>query len=244
MKKYFGLALLLITILTACTKENELFKTAAPADYFPLQTGKYITYNLDSTIFISFGTKDTVIKYQVKDSVEAKITDNLGRPAYRIVRYIRKDASQAWAANNTFMATATGTTVEFVENNLRFVKLISPIKEDVTWNGNTYLTIDPYPSYTFSSDFMGDWSYTYKNVNAPLAVGTFNLDSTLTVEETDYTFADPKTPGTQYAERTYSIEKYAKRIGLVYKEFLHWEYQGNTKSYKGFGVKLTMINHN
>lgn len=244
MKKYFGLALLLITIVTACTKENELFKTASPGDYFPLQTGKFITYNLDSTVFINFGTKDTVIKYQVKDTVEAKITDNLGRAAYRIVRYIRKDPSQAWAPNNTFMATLTTSSIEFVENNLRFVKLISPIKEDVTWNGNTYLTIDPYPAYTFSSDFMGDWTYTYKNVNAPLAVGTFNLDSTVTVEETDYTFADPKVAGTQYAERTYSIEKYAKRIGLVYKEFLHWEYQGNTKSYKGFGVKLTMIAHN
>ena len=244
MKKYAGVALLLITLLTACTKENELFKTASPNDYFPLQVGKYISYNLDSTVFISFGTKDTVIKYQVKDSVETKITDNQGRPAYRIVRYIRKDAFQPWAPSNTFMATSTGKTIEFVENNLRFVKLISPIKEDVTWNGNQYLTIDPYPAYTFSSDFMGDWEYTYKDVDAPLTVGTFNLDSTLTVTEIDYSFANPQTPGTQYAERTYSIEKYAKRIGLVYKEFLHWEYQGNTKSYKGFGIKLTMIDHN
>jgi hypothetical protein len=244
MNKYFGLALLLISLLTACTKENELFKTASPGDYFPLQTGKYITYNLDSTVFISFGTRDTVIKYQVKDSVETKITDNLGRPAYRIVRYIRKNASQAWSPSNTFMATATGTTIEFIENNLRFVKLISPVKEDVTWNGNTYLTIDPYPSYAFSSDFMGGWEYTYKNVNSRITVGTFNLDSTITVTEIDYTFANPQIAGTQYAEKTYSIEKYAKRIGLVYKEFLHWEYQGNTKSYKGFGVKLTMIDHN
>ena len=96
MKKYFVPALLIITFLTACNKQNELFTTASLNDYFPLQVGKYITYNLDSTVYINFGQKDTVIKYQVKDSIETHITDNLGRQAYRIVRYIRKDASQAW----------------------------------------------------------------------------------------------------------------------------------------------------
>ena len=84
---------LLITLLTACNKQNELFTTASLSDYFPLQVGKYITYNLDSTVYINFGQKDTVVKYQVKDSIDAQITDNIGRPAYRIVRYIPKDAT-------------------------------------------------------------------------------------------------------------------------------------------------------
>lgn len=244
MKKYFGLALLLIILLTACNKQNELYTTAPLSDYFPLQVGKYITYNLDSTVFIHFGTKDTIIKYQVKDSIETKITDNLGRPSYRIVRYLRKDPSQAWSASNTFMATPTPNTIEFIENNLRFVKLILPIKENNTWNGNQYLTSDPYPAFAFANDFMAGWVYTYQQINAPLTVGTYNLNNTLTVTEIDYSFGNPQIAGTQYAERTYSIEKYAKTIGLVYKEFLHWEYQANTNSYKGFGVKLTLADHN
>jgi len=84
---------LLITLLTACNKQNELFTTTSLSDYFPLQVGKYITYNLDSTVYINFGQKDTVVKYQVKDSIDAQITDNIGRPAYCIERYIRKDAT-------------------------------------------------------------------------------------------------------------------------------------------------------
>jgi hypothetical protein len=30
---------------------------------------------------------------KVKDSIDAQITDNIGRPAYCIERYIRKDAT-------------------------------------------------------------------------------------------------------------------------------------------------------
>ncbi|MFM6923925.1 MAG: hypothetical protein ACKOU7_00355, partial [Ferruginibacter sp.] len=87
--------LLLMTILTvlaftSCKKSTEVLDVPSVNDYSPFVVGKYITYALDSTVLINFGTKDTVIKYQVKHQVDALITDNLGRPAYRIIRYIRK----------------------------------------------------------------------------------------------------------------------------------------------------------
>ena len=58
---------------------------------------------------------------------------------------------------------------------------------------------------------------------------------------------DPQNPSTFYAERTYAVEKYGKGIGLIYKEFLHWEFQGSQSSspgFIGFGIKLTIIDHN
>ena len=246
MKKYYGLALLLITLLTACTKENELFKTASLSDYFPLKVGKYINYNLDSTVYISFGQKDTIIKYQVKDSVENQITDNLGRPAFRIVRYIRKNATQPWTASNTFMATATTTTIEFVENNLRFQKLKLPVKDGFSWKGNSF--IDTY-SLNSTTKYLDDWDYTYDSVNVPLAIGGIQFANTLKVDQRDeFLGQDPKIPGTQYAEKNYSVEKYAKGVGLVYKEFLHWEYQGSQPGrpafYAGYGVKLIVTGYN
>ena len=61
--------------------------------------------------------------------MDAQITDNLGRPAYRIIRYIRKNPHRSWTANNTFMAVPTDNSIEYVENNLRFLKLKLPIKE-------------------------------------------------------------------------------------------------------------------
>lgn len=246
MKKYSFLVLLLITLLTACNKQNELLTPVPLTEYFPLKVGKYITYNLDSTVYINFGQKDTVIKYQVKDSIENQVTDNLGRPAYRIVRYIRKNAAQPWIANNTFMAIPTATTMEFVENNLRFQKLKWPVREGESWKGNTF--IDTY-SLNSNTKYLDDWDYTYVDVDAPLLLGSFQLNNTLTVEQRDeFLGQDPKLPGTQYAEKNYSVEIYAKNIGLVYKEFLHWEFQGAQPGrqafYSGYGVKLTMTGHN
>ena len=245
MKKYFGLALLITLLFTSCTKQNELYSTASLSDYFSLQVGKYITYNLDSTVFINFGQKDTIIKYQVKDSVETKITDNLGRPALRIVRYMRKNAGQQWISSNAFMAVATSTSIEFVENNLRFIKLVSPIKQEYKWKGNKY--IDTY-SLNSTTKYLDDWDYTYDSVDVPITLGGIMLSNTIKVNQRDeFLGKDPKLPNTQYAERNYSVEKYAKNIGLVYKEFLHWEYQGTqsgSPGYTGYGVKLTMTGHN
>ena len=245
MKKYSYLALLLLVLLSACDKQNQLYNTAPISDYFPLETGKYITYNLDSTVYINFGQKDTVIKYLIKDSIETQITDNLGRPAYRIVRYIRKNTAQAWTPSNTFMAVSASGTLEYVEDNLRFQKLKLPIKNGYTWKGNSY-----FDTYSLNSNykFFDDWNYTYDSVGSPLTLGTFHFDNSLKVNQRDETLGqDPKLSTTQFAEKNYSIEKYAKNIGLVYKEFLHWDFQGSQSSspgYTGYGVKLTMTGHN
>src|SRR5665213_1018772 len=140
-------------LMISCKKENEIFTSESVNDYYPLQVGKYITYNLDSTIYLAFGARDTIVSYQAQDRVDAQITDNLGRPAYRIIRYIRKDSSEDWVPNNTFMAISTFNSLEYVENNLRFLKLEVPIKQDFSWKGNSYID-----TYSLNSDqqFLDD----------------------------------------------------------------------------------------
>jgi hypothetical protein len=57
------------------------------------------------------------------------------------------------------------------------------------------------------------------------------------------TISDPKA----FGSRTFSIDKYAKNLGLVYQELILWEYQpnhGGTPFRVGFGVKRSMIDHN
>lgn len=244
MKKYFYPVLILATgiLFNACKKQNDSFSSDSLKDFYPLAVGKYVTYNLDSTIFINFGAKDTVRKYQVQDRVDAQISDNIGRPAFRILRFIRKDATQSWSPNNTFMAVVTDNTVEYVENNLRFQKLKIPFKEGFSWKGNSFID-----TYSLNSDvkYLDDWAYTYDSLNAKIKLGNLTVDSTVKVLERDeFLGQDPRIPGTQYAEKNYSVEKYGKGIGLIFREFIHWEYQGGTRSYTGYGVKLIMIDHN
>ena len=246
MAKYVVGLLFISYLLSSCKKESEKFASAEVTDYYPLEIGKYITYDLDSTVYyINFNQQASVVHYQVQDKVDAQITDNLGRPAYRIQRYIRKDSSQPWVPNNTFMVVPTSTSIEFIENNLRYIKLQLPIRQDFSWKGNSYID-----TYTNDPDvrYLEDWDYIYDSVNVPITVNAINFDSSIKVFERDeFLGQDPSIPGTQYAEKNYSVEKYARGIGLIYREFVHWEYQGVTSQspgYTGYGVTLSIVDHN
>ena len=58
---------------------------------------------------------------------------------------------------------------------------------------------------------------------------------------------DPFSTDLPFGSKSYSMEKYAKGIGLVFQEFKLYEYQPPTSprpGFKGFGVKRTIIDHN
>lgn len=246
MSKYFISSFLMVLLFASCKKQSETFTTPSVTDYYPMQEGKYITYNLDSTLFINFGQTKTVIRYQAQDRVDAQITDNLGRPSFRIIRFQRKNDSQPWVASNTFMVTPTENSLEYSENNLRFIKLRLPIVPDFSWKGNKY--IDTY-SGNIDVRYLDDWDYSYDSVGMPLTINTLSIDSAIKVLERDeFLGQDPSIEGTQYAEKNYSVEKYGKGIGLIYREFLHWEYQGPQPGkpgyYTGYGVRMSIIDHN
>jgi hypothetical protein len=179
----------------------------------------------------------------VKHVVDAAITDNIGRPAYRIIRYIRKTAADTWMPDNTFMAINTGKSLEFVENNLRYLKLQQPITNSFSWKGNTY--IDTYTQYS-NLRYLNGWDYTYDSVGTALQIGDYNFENTLKVSQRDEVIGIPSDPAS-YSEINYGAENYAKGLGLVYRKFLHVEYQPPTSGpgYKvGYGVTYTIIDHN
>ena len=239
----FLLSVILVIFLTACKKADD-FQLPKLADYYPLQVGKYITYNLDSTVYLYFGAKDTVISYQVKHVIDAQVNDNLGRPGYRIIRYIRKNSAGSWQPDNTFYAVPTENTIEFIENNFRYIKMKEPLRDGFSWKGNSY--IDTY-SLNSTVKYLDDWDYTYDSLNLPSKIGALMIDSTVKVIQRDETIGNPA-DANSYSERNIGQEKYAKGIGLVYRVFSHLEYQPPTPGrggYKqGYGVKLTMIDHN
>lgn len=245
MKKNQGLIYILLTLfaLQSCSKQDEGIKTAALSTYFPTQVGKYITYRLDSVVFLSFGTSAVTRSYEVKYLTEAEITDNLGRKAFRIIRFIRPDTASAWASDASFMAVNDSSSAEFIENNLRFIKLVLPIKNGLSWKGNTY--IDTY-SLNSTVRYLDDWDYTYDSVGKPLTIGDFFFDNTLKVHQRDEVIGDPEDP-LSYSEINVGIEKYAAGIGMVYRRFFHSEYQpggGGFFAEGSYGVTYTIIDHN
>jgi hypothetical protein len=256
MKKrylYFLLALSVAVILDSCKKQTGTIATSALLDYMPLQPGKYIHYRLDSTRYVNFGQNDTVISYDAKDVVDEQITDNEGRPSYRVIRYLRDIASvdsADYSPSMTYMVTPTRNVIEVSEENLRFQKLKLPVTEGFSWRGNTYLPTSPfYDVYQFGNDQDIDlWDYTYQNVDQSAEINGNVYDSTVTVLQ----IADSSNVPIEFpdglAYKNYWVEQYAKNVGMIYKEVAMWEYQppnaGNPGYISGFGIKMSIIDHN
>jgi hypothetical protein len=183
--------------------------------------------------------------------VEGEVTDNMGRPGWRIVRYLRalNSTNEAdWRAMLTYQVIPSGSNLEVNEANFRYIKLVTPVNNGRTWQGNGYLPDNLYQDlFEFSNDEdIQTWQFTYQDVGTAATYNNKNYDSTLTVVQ----IADSTNLPLEFgrpASKTYWVEKYAKNIGLVYKEVEIWEYQPPTSvpGYRhGFGLKMTIIDHN
>jgi hypothetical protein len=218
----------LLVLLASCSEKKIDLDSPPLADYFPLQVGKYITYRCDSTVLTQFGADTTKRYYRVRDKVDAEITDALGRKAYRILRTITDSAGKApYQNNNTFMAVPDGVDwVENVENNLRFMKLRFPIREGFEWPGNSFIDAS---SVNSKVRYLEGWNYVYQNVGMPFTVLGKTYDNTITIVQRDEEFPEgPFSPTQPYKQWDYSVEVYAKGIGLIYKNFDHRVWQGPT----------------
>jgi hypothetical protein len=244
-------------IIFSCGK-TEVLKTESLNDYMPLVVGKYITYRVDSTVFAAFGRTTEIHRYQEKDVVDAQVTDNLGRPSYRVFRYLRDSAgTQPWQPIGSFLVTQTSDHVEVIDDNQRVMKLHLPIRDGYSWKGNSFLAADPYGSiYTFSNDDnMSEWDFFYDGEmqdSASLQGKTYHDLRTVAQDDEYYEFplGDPH----PFISKSFGVEKYSKTIGMVYRDLELWEQQPNPSGtapnitydpYRiGFGIKMWMIDHN
>ena len=240
----FWVAILLFVFITSCKKESESLTLTSISELYPLAVGKTFTYRLDSTITINFGAALATRSYLAKDSIESTFFDAQNRKNFRIFRYLRDTlATQPWKFTATYFATITENSVEFVDNNLRYVTLVNPVSENTFWKGNVYInTILPSSYY-----FLDNWDYQYRNLNQSFATKKGIIQNTFTVLQQNTQI--PASFNTAvYNEKSYSVEVYAKGIGLIYKEFLHYTWQPTPVPAKyqddSYGVKLNLISYN
>ncbi|TVR77077.1 MAG: hypothetical protein EA412_12375 [Chitinophagaceae bacterium] len=190
----------------SCDREDD-FKPDFKRAYMPLEVGYYVIYDVDSITYDDFFSPPRVdtATYQLKEYIESSFEDLEGRLSFRIERHRRPNENAAWEVKNVWFATEDDTRVERVEDNIRFIKLIFPPREGESWAGHQYVQT------TEELAFMADWEYQYENVDMPFELNGHFFDSTLTVHQRDRDIL---------IEKVYAKEKYAKNVGLIYKEWL------------------------
>lgn len=161
-------------------------------------------YDVDSTYYDDFSHDTLNYKFRIKEKFEENYIDNQGRNAIKIIRYIKKYNplisydNIAWTIKDVWSCIKTKTTYEVVEENVRLIKLIFPVKVDDYWNGNAQNTI-------------GEWNYKYKYIDNSETINGSFFEKVLFVEQKDDKLKN-------VIHRQYYIEKYAKNIGLIYRE--------------------------
>lgn len=234
-------ATLLTLVYVSCKKADEVPAPLGPtSEYFPLERGKYVIYNVDSTRWDD--TFCVVVKraYQIMHTVADTFTDDKGRLSYRINTRIRRKVTDPWVVQDVIYATNTGANLEVVYANLRFIKLAFPIVHGYAWKGNSLIPSDD-PDFAY----FGNWDYTYNKVNELYSTGEVEYKNTVEVSHVDKATNSPDVFPNAPASRTFSREVYASGVGMVFREYIHWTYDPQTtKCRKGTGVVMRAVDHN
>ena len=211
MKYFWALLLISITIIfyNSCgTKLDPYSNDFSGSEYFPLEIGNTWIYEIDSIVYDNKGTKIDTIKHIVKEFISETFEDNSGNTNYLIERYNK--SATGWDISNVWAAYKNNKQAVRKEDNLIFIKMVFPVKKDVDWDGNAYFdsenTIisiagEPIKMYEY-------WNYKYISTGTTEDIGANQYNDVATVEQVNYENS---------IEKRYSIEKYAKGTGLIYK---------------------------
>lgn len=205
MREITAVLLLFTLYLTGCKKDEPVPHVNLGYSYFPLETGRWIIYDVDSIDYNAFTQKVDTFKFQIKEIQESWFTDASGEPAMRIERWYRKNTSDAWIIKDVWAANRTTTTAERVEEDMRIVKLAFPVKNKSRWDGN-------------AKNINDEMMYKYDNVHLPDTINAMHFDSAAFVLQQ----AD-----SNLIEKKYSLEVYAAKVGLIYKRFYELNSTGN-----------------
>jgi len=231
MKKIPLSFLVLVLLFVSCKKETETVTFDFGYNYFPDDSGTYVIYKVDSVLYNNFdplNLKRTSSHY-LKEIITEQFIDNLGRRAKKVERFVTDSLNHSWVPHNVWYIVKNTTNAERVEDNIRYIKVTFPVSVGNIWRGNKYNELNhfPYTDLKFTATNF-DWNYEVKQVNQNYTFGSIITDSTMTVLQVN---------DSSNVQKVYSVEKYAKNIGMVYKELWRLDAQlVNNQTYENNAV--------
>src|ERR1051325_5894407 len=106
------MAFAVAAILFCSCNKTEPFTIDYKYDYYPVEIGHYVIYDVDSIVFNDFTQQSDTFHYQKKNVIDSSFIDNSGREAHKLIRYQRKDSSQGWTLTDVWYVVRTQNTLE------------------------------------------------------------------------------------------------------------------------------------
>jgi hypothetical protein len=216
-RNYLFIAILLPVVFSCNKKVAQDEVPSLGYEYFPLITGKSYIYQVDSLGYDNNSGSTTIdtLTYYYKIQMGDAFTDGAGMTSYFIQRYFADSLNGPWNEVNTWTALRTNERAEQVEENIRYVKLIFPVTEIKSWDGNMMnsLGFERYRVVAFQQPFL-------------------QFDNTIAIQQRNDSNA---------IEVIRKQERYAAGIGLVYlkRDSINTQISGS----RGYRYQLTLISH-
>jgi len=212
MKNQILLVLTLLGLVACNQHEVEEVAIDYGYDYFPVEPGRAYYYEVDSLVFdpvvggIAIDSSRTYIREVVADT----LIDNTGAVLYRLERYERTSDTLPWDIRRVYTLQKTDRQAFRTEDNLRFIKLTFPARIGEKWDGHVFFDDDTEVIIGSETlQMFKDWSYEVIGQEEFAEVGTLSFEDVLTVRNAD---------SENLIEYRFAEEKYARGIGLIYRE--------------------------
>ncbi len=186
----------LILIINFSCDPEEYSEVKSYQDYFPIEIQKEKKFLVTNIIHNSFG-KDTS-SYYLKEIITESFIDLEGDTAYRIQRYWRTDTTQTYEIKDVWVVKKSENSIQQLEENIRFTKLIFPINKNSFWNGNAF-------------NNLGYQEYSVQSIHTDFNLNDLTFDSCVSINQ------NYKSNLLEYEN---SQEIYSLGLGLVYKEVI------------------------
>ncbi len=236
-----------LVLQVSCEDTKEDFQLDSLGyNYYPLEVGNYWIYQVDSVEYIDLGAiKDTSRSY-VREEIVEEFVDQVGDTIFRIERKVSPTQDYNWKVKDEWATEKNQTRVTRTEENLKYIKLVFPPTENISWDGNSFI---PEGTEVFvageTMDFFLDWSYKVLSLDQTETIGDTEYEKVVTTQNADSDELD-------LLHRRYVIEKYARDVGLVYKkhtildtqciedcEGQTWEEKGEI----GYTLEMTLLEY-
>ena len=199
--KYISIIIILTIFIFGCNKDNTDIskKSITYQDYYPTNTFQNRIYKVQKIIIDVPSEYYDTLNYYIKEVFDSVFIDAAGDTAICIKRFQRMSEDAAWQISDIWFANVYENELHIIEENIRYVKLKNPVQVDYSWDGNLYNTIDSLHST----------EYWYSSINTNIVYNNLTFDSVVVITQLyDSTLID----------KLVFQEKYAKNIGLIYKE--------------------------
>lgn len=247
--------MLVLCTVVACSSELEdsIDQAIYGYDYFPLELGRYRVYEVDSLQYDLGASNLPVVdssRFYIREEMVEVFTNQLGETIYRIERYRANTLGDPWQIVDVTTESRSVNQAYHGENNLRFINLVFPVETGLEWDGTAFIPEDLIIYVRGEAiEMFKSWSYKILSSGETETIGGFTYEEVATVQQADNDNA---------IEFRFGVEKYAKGIGLVYKERQIYDsyckYIGQTEpcigkawheiAGRGFLTRETLIDHN